>query len=43
MHFIVPWSVNVAAATNFHGSGAPQAATTTVNAIVLYVIMMTFY
>jgi hypothetical protein len=29
MHFLVAWSVNVAAATNFHGSGTPQAATTT--------------
>jgi hypothetical protein len=29
MHFILAWSVNVAAATNFHGSGTPQEATTT--------------
>jgi hypothetical protein len=36
MHFIVAWSVNVAAAANFHGSSAPHA-------IVLYVIMMAFY
>jgi hypothetical protein len=29
MHFIVAWSVNVAGATNFHGSGVPLDATTT--------------
>jgi hypothetical protein len=28
MHFIVAWLVNVAAASNFHGSDAPQDATT---------------
>jgi hypothetical protein len=43
MHFIVAWSVNVVAATNFHGSDVPQAATTTVIATVLYIIMITFY
>jgi hypothetical protein len=42
MPFIVAWLVNVAAATNFHGSGMPEVATTVI-AIVLYVIMMTFY
>jgi hypothetical protein len=43
MHLTVAWLVNVAAAINFQGSGAPIFATTTVIAIVLYVIMMTFY
>jgi hypothetical protein len=43
MHFIVAWSENVVTATNFHVSGAPQDATMYIIAIVLYVIMMTFY
>jgi hypothetical protein len=43
MYFIVAWTVNVAVTTNFHGSGAQQDATTTVIAIVLFVILMTFY
>jgi hypothetical protein len=42
MRFIVAGLVNVAAATNFYGSGVPQAATTSAT-IVLYVIMMKFY
>jgi hypothetical protein len=33
-HFIVDWSVKLAAVTNFHGSVTPQDATTTVIAIV---------
>jgi hypothetical protein len=32
MHFIVGLLVNVVAAINFHGSGEPQDATTTVGA-----------
>jgi hypothetical protein len=36
MHFIVVWLVNVVAATNFHGSGAPQDASTTEAAFPAY-------
>jgi hypothetical protein len=36
MHFIVALLVNVAAATNFHGSGEPQDATTTVGAQLMF-------